>query len=54
MPRVGGSVGVGEKSSLSEIAGVEGFLVLENVEIVVLLVPENDGITNGNSGVLPL
>lgn len=50
MPRVG----VGENSGLSDIAEVEGVLVLENVEVVVLLVLENDGITDGNSGVLPL
>lgn len=39
--RVGSCVGVGEKRGLSEIAVIEGFLVLENVEIVVLLVLEN-------------
>ena len=39
--RVGGSAGTGEHSSLGEIAGIEGFLVLENVEAVVLLVLEN-------------
>ena len=50
MPRVG----VGEKSGLSDVAELEGFLVLENVEVVVLLVLENDGVTDGNSGVLPL
>lgn len=39
--RVGDSVGIGEKSGLSEIAEIEGFLVLENVEAVVLLVLES-------------
>jgi len=39
--RVGGSVGIGEKSSLCEIAEIKGILVLENVDVVVLLVIEN-------------
>ena len=39
--RVGGSVGLGEKSGLSEIADIKGFLVLEYVEIVALLVLKN-------------
>ena len=39
--RVGSIVGVGEKSCLCEIAEVKGFLVLENVDVVVLLVIEN-------------
>lgn len=43
--RIGGCVGFGEKSGLSEIAEVEGFLVLENVQIVVLPVLENLGET---------
>lgn len=43
MPRIGGGVGLGEKSSLSEIAKIESILVLENVEVVVIkLVFEND------------
>lgn len=39
--RVGGSGGIGEKSGLGEIADIEGILVLENVEAVILLVLEN-------------
>lgn len=43
MPRIGGGVGLGEKSSSSEIAKIECILVLENVEVVVIkLVFEND------------
>jgi len=38
---VGGSVGIGEKSGLCEIAEIKGILVLENVDVVVLLVIEN-------------
>jgi len=39
--RVGSNVGVGEKSCLCEIVKIKGFLVLENVDVVVLLVIEN-------------
>lgn len=40
--RIGGGVGLGKKSSLSEIAKIECILVLENVEVVVIkLVFEN-------------
>lgn len=37
----GGSARISEKIGLSEIAEIEGFLVLENVEVVVLLVLES-------------
>lgn len=45
---------LGKKSRLSEVAESEGSLVLENVEVVLILVSENDGISNMNSRVLPL
>lgn len=54
MPRVGGGVGLGEKRSLSEVAEIKSSLVLENVQIVVILVIENDGISYINTGVFPL
>lgn len=38
---VRGGVFSGEKSGLSEIAEIEGILVLENVEAVVILAFEN-------------
>lgn len=52
MPRIGCGIGI-EKSGLSEIAEVERFVVLENVEIVVILVFKNDGVSDMNSRVLP-
>lgn len=40
--RIGGGIGLGEKSSLREIAKIECILVLENVEVgVIKLVFEN-------------
>lgn len=40
--RIGGGIGLGEKSSSREIAKIECILVLENVEVVVIkLVFEN-------------
>lgn len=54
MPRVGGGVGLGEKCSLSEVADIKSSLVLENVQAVVILVFENDGISYINIGVFPL
>lgn len=40
--RIGGGIGLCEKSSLREIAKIECILVLENVEVVVIkLVFEN-------------
>lgn len=34
-------IGFGEKSGSSEIATTEGFLILENIEVVVILVLKN-------------
>lgn len=42
MPCVGGGVGAGEKSSLTEVAKIEGSSVLENVELVLILVLKYD------------
>lgn len=39
--RIGCGIGFVEKCGLSEIADIEGSLVLENVEIVVILVFKN-------------
>ena len=39
--RVGCGVGFAEKRGLSEITDIEGSLVLENVEVVVIFVLEN-------------
>lgn len=55
MPRIGGGIGLGEKSSLREIAKIECILVLENVEVgVIKLVFENDCVSYMDTGVLPL
>ena len=34
-------IGFGEKSGLLEVAETEGFMILENVEVVVILVLKN-------------
>lgn len=54
MPREGGGVRFVKKCGLSEIAEIEGFLVLENVEVVLILVLKNDGVSYMNSGIFPL
>lgn len=38
---VGGGVALGEESRLSEVAEIEGILVPENVEVVVVIEFEN-------------
>lgn len=39
--RIGCGIGFVKKCGLSEIADIEGSLVLENVEVVVILMLEN-------------
>lgn len=53
MPRVRGGVGFGEECGLSEVTEIEGFSVLENIEIIMILMSENDRISNMNNRVFP-
>lgn len=53
MPSVRSGIGFGKKSSLSEVTNTEGFLVLENVELVLILLLENNSVPYLNSGISP-
>lgn len=54
MPSVRIGTGVGERNCLSKVAGVEGFFGSKNIEIVLILVLENDGVSNGGRGIFPV
>lgn len=53
MPSEGGGVGFAEKCRLSEVAEVEGSVVLENIKVVEVLVLKNDRVSYMNIGASP-
>lgn len=51
MPCVGSGIGVGKRGCLDEIASIEGISAPEYVDIIMILVLENDGVSNIGNGI---